>query len=129
MIDVFFNGGRKVNANLKGFLIQTDQSIAAGGEATAPDPFSLFLASLATCAGVYVQAFCIQRGLPSDNITLNMDYEMDPEKKRVKRFTININVPKDFPEKYDTALVSSAALCTVKRHLKEEIETAINVIR
>lgn len=129
MIDVFFDGGRKVNARLRDFVIKTDQGIQAGGEGSAPDPFSLFLTSLATCAGVFVQGFCLQRGIPSENITLTMDYEYDPVIKQIRQFTIKIQVPSDFPEKYDAALINSAALCTVKRHLKEDIRTEIKVIR
>lgn len=128
-IDVFFDGGRKVNARYKDFVIKTDQGISAGGEGTAPDPFSLFLTSLATCAGVYVQGFCMQRNIPSENITLKMDYDYDPVTKLITKVKININVPKDFPEKYDPALANAAALCTVKRHLKETIETVISIKR
>lgn len=129
MIDVYFDGGRKVNARLGDFVIKTDQGPRAGGEGSAPEPFSLFLASLATCAGVYVQGFCMQRGISSENITLNLDYEYDNEKKQISKFNISINVPADFPEKYDAALANSAALCAVKRHLKEEIKTVITINR
>lgn len=129
MIDVFFDGGRKVNAKMGEFVIKTDQGLKSGGEGSAPEPFSLFLASLATCAGVYVQGFCLQRGISSENITLNMEHVYDPIKKQVVKFIININVPADFPEKYDAALVNSAALCAVKRHLREEIETVISINR
>ncbi len=39
------------------FPIATDQPIADGGMQTAPSPFDLFRASLATCAGYCVAAF------------------------------------------------------------------------
>ncbi len=128
-IDVYFDGGRKVNARYKDFVIKTDQGTQAGGEGSAPDPFSLFLSSLATCAGVYVQGFCAQRGIPSDNITLKMDYDYDPVVKLITKVKINIHVPVDFPEKYDVALANAAGLCAVKRHLKESIETVTTVSR
>ena len=128
-IDVYFDGGRKVNARFKDFIVKTDQGIKSGGEGSAPDPFSLFLTSLATCAGVYVQGFCAQREIPSDQITLNMDYDYDPVVKLITKVKININVPAGFPEKYDSALANAAGLCAVKRHLKESIETVITIIR
>ena len=62
-IMVSFPGGKKVDAHFEGFTVQTDQPTSNGGEGSAPDPFSYFLASLATCAGLHVVAFCV---LPVD---------------------------------------------------------------
>ena len=129
MIDVYFDGGRKVNATIKGFTIKTDQHEKAGGEGSAPEPFTLFLASIATCAGVYVQSFCIQRDIPVNEITISMDYEVDPIAKMIALIRIKIHVPDDFPVKYENALINAAALCTVKRHLSDKIQTEITVKR
>lgn len=128
-IEVYFAGPKKVNAKLEGFTVETDQPVKAGGEASAPTPFALFLSSLATCAGIYVKGFCDQRSLPSENITLTLDYIVDPMTKNIGKFIIKIFVPADFPEKYDSALIQSAALCAVKRHLNPAIENEITVVR
>ena len=128
-IEVFFDGGRKVNANINGFTVKTDQNLNAGGEGSAPEPFTLFLASIATCAGVYVQSFCDQRDIPSNEITLSMEYEMDPIAKMIALIRIGIHVPGDFPEKYEGAVINAAALCAVKRHLSDKIQSEIKVIR
>ncbi|MCX6252829.1 MAG: OsmC family protein [Bacteroidetes bacterium] len=128
-IEVYFPGGRKVNAKLGSFEIKTDQSVASGGEGSAPEPFALFLASLATCAGIYVKSFCDNRQIPADRITLTMDYESDPVTKLLSRMIIKILVPPDFPEKYDSAVINAAALCKVKKHLKESIGFEITVSR
>ncbi len=48
---VTFPGGVKVDTTFREFTIRTDQPVRDGGENTAPSPFILFLASLATCAG------------------------------------------------------------------------------
>ena len=128
-IEVYFAGPKKVNAKLEGFTVETDQSVKAGGEGSAPTPFALFLSSLATCAGIYVKGFCDQRSLPSDDIRLTLDYIVDPVTKNIAKFIIKIFVPSGFPEKYDSALIQSAALCAVKRHLNPAIENEITVIR
>jgi putative redox protein len=128
-IEVYFPGGRKVNARFGNYDIRTDQSIQSGGEGSAPEPFALFLASLATCAGIYVKSFCDQRQIPSDKITLKMDYEHDAVTKLVNDIRIQILVPADFPEKYDNAVIGAASLCKVKRHLKESIQITVTVVR
>ena len=53
-IEVSFPGGKRVDATFGGFTIRTDQPVSAGGQGSAPEPSALFLASLATCAGIYV---------------------------------------------------------------------------
>jgi len=129
MIEIFFDGGKKVNAVIHGFTVKTDQPIRSGGENTAPAPFNLFLASLATCAGFYVKAFCDQRNIPADDITLSMDYEVNSVTHLIGKIVIEIHVPDDFPDKYDTALINAAAVCAVKRHLNPEIQHIITVKR
>ena len=69
-INVTFPGGKKVDALVNGFTIQTDQPAMGGGEGSAPEPYVLFLSSLATCAGVYVLGFCQKREIDTDGISL-----------------------------------------------------------
>lgn len=128
-IEVYFAGPKKVHARLEGFTIETDQPVRAGGEGSAPTPFALFLSSLATCAGIYIKGFCDQRSLPSEDIKLTLDYIVDPVTKNIGKFIIKIIVPDGFPEKYDNALIQSASLCAVKRHLDPAIQNEISVVR
>ena len=129
MIEVFFEDGKKVNAVIHDFTVKTDQPVRSGGENTAPAPFSLFLASLATCAGFYVKTFCDQRNIPADDITLSMDYEVNQATHLIGKIMIEIKIPDDFPEKYDAALINAAGSCTVKRHMNPEIQHIITVKR
>jgi putative redox protein len=129
MIDIVFEGGKKINAVVKGFTIKTDQDINSGGEGTAPDPFTVFLSSIAACAGFYTKTFCDQRRIPVDDINLRMETKYNPEMKMITGIQIGIHVPPDFPEKYDNALVNSVNLCTVRRHLSDKIQVDILVTR
>ncbi len=128
-LEIYFDGQKKVNAIIDGYTVFTDQPVQAGGEATAPSPFSLFLASLGTCAGIYIKGFCDQRRIPADGIVIGMDEEFDPVRKIITVFHMKIRVPADFPAQYDEALIRSAALCAVKRHLHPDIEIKATVIR
>ncbi len=128
-IEVKFPGGVKVDALIEPFVISTDQPVRGGGEGTAPAPFSLFLASLATCAGYYVKAFCDSRQLFSEGVSLTMDTIYDPLNKMIGKIIIKIIVPMDFPEKYDNALINAANVCAVKRHLSDQIEVETLVVR
>lgn len=122
---VTFPGGVKVDASYREFTIRTDQPLKDGGEGSAPSPFILFLASLATCAGYYVISFCQGRNIPTAGIELTMKTERDPKGKMIKFVSIEISLPPDFPEKYVSAVIRSAEQCTVKAHLQSppEIQT------
>jgi putative redox protein len=117
--------GKKVNAFYKEMVIKTDQPVRSGGEATAPEPFTLFLASIGTCAGIYVKSFCDQRGIPTDDIKLIQSMTYNQEKKMIGKIKIEIQLPAGFPEKYKEAVIKAADLCAVKKHLAEPPEIVV----
>jgi ribosomal protein S12 methylthiotransferase accessory factor len=114
---VFFPGGQKVDAEYKGFVIKTDQPSYAGGEDTAPAPFDLFLASIATCSGYYVLAFCQKRGIPADKAAVIMRTEKNSETKMIAKISLEIQLPPEFPEKYKNALIRAVDQCSVTAHI------------
>ena len=124
-IEISFEGKKKVNANISGQIIKTDQPISSGGDGSAPTPFDLFLASIGTCAGIYVKSFCDQRNIPSEGINLLQQMEYDNENHLVSKIKIEIQLPHDFPEKYKEAVINAAKLCAVKRHLQNPPEFEI----
>jgi putative redox protein len=113
-----FPGGARVDAHFNQFTVKTDQPPQGGGEGSAPTPFATFLASLGTCAGIYVLGFCRQRGIPADGIRLFQRMESNPLTGLVSHVTLDIQLPPDFPEKYREAVIRSAEQCTVKKHFE-----------
>ena len=117
-MDIRFPGGARVDASFDSHVVRTDQPHRQGGDGSAPTPFATFLASIGTCAGIYVLGFCRQRGLPTERIHLVQEIDVDPVSGMVTKVRLDIHVPPDFPEKYRDALVRSAEQCTVKKHLE-----------
>lgn len=126
---VTFPGGARVDAQFGPHTIRTDQPLQAGGDDSAPAPFSLFLASIGTCAGIYVLGFCKQRGLPTEGIRIVERVEGDRSTGMIGKVELEIQVPPEFPEKYHDALIRAANQCTVKKHLETpprfEVRTAV----
>ncbi len=114
-MEVTLDGGKVVTAHINGKTIKTDQSVRNGGGGTAPEPFELFLASVGTCAGVYVKSFCDQRGIPADGIKIIQSVVFDPVKRVPSSIKLDIQLPAEFPEKYRAAVVNAAELCLVKK--------------
>jgi ribosomal protein S12 methylthiotransferase accessory factor len=114
-IEVTFPGGKKVDASFGGHVVKTDQAVAHGGAGTAPEPFELFLASLATCAGIYVLGFCQARELPTAGIKLVQRHRFDEASHRLERVELQIILPASFPEKYRSSVARAAEGCKVKK--------------
>ena len=105
-----------MNAEFNGFTIQTDQAKYAGGEGSAPEPFALFLASIGTCAGIFVLSFCQSRGIPTDDIRIVQSHTAHESGRGIGKIEIAIELPKDFPEKYKDAVISAANVCGKKAY-------------
>ncbi len=114
---ISFPGGLRVDAEYKGFVIKTDQPVYSGGDGSAPAPFDLFLASIATCAGYYVLAFCNKREIPTEKAAVVMKTRRNPETKRIEKISIEIQLPPEFPEKYKKAVIKAVDSCSVKIHI------------
>jgi ribosomal protein S12 methylthiotransferase accessory factor len=117
-IVVTHSGGKKIDATVGGFTINTDQSKEAGGEGAAPEPFVLFLSALATCAGIYVVGFCEARGIPTEGIRLVQDHSFDEKTGKLLAVKLDVVVPPSFPEKYRAAVERVAGLCAVKKAIE-----------
>lgn len=117
-IKISFPGGKKVHAELGEFTIATDQPRSMGGDGTAPSPYALFLASIGTCAGIYVLSFCHERGIPTDGVFLVQKHQYTTSETgtpRLSAIKIEIHLPPDFPEKYHKAIIRVADQCAVKK--------------
>lgn len=116
-IRVSFPGGMRVDAGYKGFVIKTDQPTYAGGDGLAPSPFDLFLASIATCAGFYVLFFCQKRGISTEKIAVAMNTRKNSETKMIEKIILEVQLPPEFPEKYEKAVLKAVDGCAVKAHI------------
>lgn len=110
-MEIVFPGGLRVDAIMGDMVVETNQ------DGSAPAPFGLFLASIGTCAGIYVLNFCKQRGLPTENIRIFQRMHASPLTRMVERIELDIQLPAGFPEKYRDAVIRAADQCAVKKHL------------
>ena len=117
-MEITFPGGARVDAHFNGLTVMTDQPVQGGGTGSAPTPFATFLASIGTCAGIYVLGFCRQRGLPTEGLKLVQRMETDRATGMVGKIALDIQLPPGFPDKYKAAVIKSAEQCAVKKHLE-----------
>lgn len=108
-------------------MYQPSQPVNVGGflpprGAAGPAPFQLFLATIATCAGIYALEFLQAREISTEGMTLTLSYEWDEKKQACERVNIRLNLPPGFPDQYEKAVVRVMNLCSVKKHIMKPPE-------
>ncbi len=122
-IEVSFPGGLRVDAQLGNHVIRTDQPVSGGGDDSAPAPFDLFLASIATCAGIYALGYCRARNLSTEGLKITQDVvEADPTTKLPRRVALTLTLPADFPEHHRPAILRAINGCKVKKTIAQGLE-------
>lgn len=124
-IHITFPGGAKVDAAFGAHVVHTDQLPAHGGLGSAPEPYELFLASLASCAGVYILKFCEARHIPTQGIGVVQRHQFNERDHRLERVELELTLPASFPEKYRSAVAAAAASCRVKKTLLAPPEVVV----
>ena len=128
IITVKFTGKKKVDVEIGKTIVKTDQSLKNGGEGSAPEPFQHFLASIAACTAVYAMEFCSARDIPMEGMEFRMICDLDLKLKRYTSVTLELTLPKGFPEKFRAAITRSMDLCSVKRHIVNPPDFEIKTI-
>jgi putative redox protein len=114
-MEITFDGGKVITAHTHGHVIRSDQPADSGGGNSAPTPYELFLASIGTCAGIYIKSFCDNRKIPAEGIKIIQSYEWNKETGLPVNIKLDIRLPADFPDKYKASLINVAELCKVKK--------------
>jgi ribosomal protein S12 methylthiotransferase accessory factor len=111
-IEIRLERGDRVTAQWGDHALPTDQ------DGSAPAPFDLFLASIATCVGFYVSRFCRKREIDPQGVRIVQRATVEPGTHHVARIQIDIALPSGFPERYRDAVLRAAGQCAVKQHLE-----------
>ncbi len=126
-LEVSFPGGKRVDVRVGQHVVISDQPVEAGGEDAAPGGFDLFLASIASCAGIYALGFCQARSLSTEGLGVALRYETNPETKLPSKFHLDLTLPPGFPEQYRAAIVRSVENCKVKKTIAAQPAFEVHV--
>lgn len=127
-LKVTLEGNKKVSTQVGDHRIMTDQPEKNGGSNSAPAPYDLFVASIATCAGFYVQSYCDNKNIDASGIEIVLKATRD-DKNVINGFVTTIQVPAEFPEKLYGALEKVAAQCAVKKTIVNAPEFSVHTVK
>ena len=125
-LKVTLEGNKRVAAQVGNHRIMTDQPVKNGGDDTAPSPYDLFMTSIATCAGFYVQAYCENKKIDSSGIEITLKPTRD-EKGAINGFITTIHVPKSLPENLHATLTKVVEQCAVKKTIMNNPSFVVEV--
>ena len=125
VIRVDHKEGDLFEIGIRHHLIHVDQPAEAGGSDAAPTPVELFVASLASCVGVYVRRYLARHGLPAEGLSVAAEFDMADRPARVGQVHVSIDVPHGVPDERRDALVAVASHCTVHNTLEDPPDVRI----
>ena len=126
-IEVELLEGQQLKASFGDHEIISDQSVNAGGNASHPEPFDYFLASMPLCAAFYMRKFCQQRDISTEGLKVVQNNENIGEDHYKKHISLSVTLPIGFPDKYKKALLAAANTCTVKKVIQAMPEFDITI--
>ncbi|MDQ2089967.1 OsmC family protein [Marimonas arenosa] len=96
------------------FDLATDEGPFHGGDATAPPPLALFIASLTGCLMTQLRAFARRLEVPLDTLTVDTTIEWDWARSGAvyetapKSFAVDVNIDSPAPAENVEALIRAA---------------------
>lgn len=127
-IDVSFSGGKRVSARVGRHVIVTDEPYELGGEDKFPAAYDLYLAALATSAGVYALGYLQARQLPTDGLQVRQRVDNDPRSQTPKNVRIELVLPRGVSEKHHDAILRAVGHCRVMQAMSNAPHVSVAVI-
>ena len=110
-------GGMKLVVDTGRHKIVSDQP-DKGGKDEAPTPPELFIASPATCAGVYAIFYCQRHKIPYEGLEIKTKWEKEQSPLRIGSVLMRISLPDGCPDEHKEKLHSMMEKCMVHNSLK-----------
>jgi putative redox protein len=71
---------------------------------------------------IFALRFCESRKFDTEKLKIRLEFQSNEKTHMVEKIVFKINLPPEFPEKYNPALIKSMNLCYVKKHLEQPPE-------
>jgi uncharacterized OsmC-like protein len=107
--------------------VTCDMAVSEGGQDHGPHPSELLVGALGACIGKAIARYCQTIQCPSEGITLYLAYQFADNPRRVAGITIDLELPKGFPEDRKKAIRNIIHQCPVHNTLKNPPEIDLEI--
>ncbi|OGL40795.1 MAG: hypothetical protein A3C43_00535 [Candidatus Schekmanbacteria bacterium RIFCSPHIGHO2_02_FULL_38_11] len=123
---ISYKGGKKFVAPCRSHNIVIDQPLDNDGKDEGPTPPELFIASLGSCIGVYVLAYCKNAGIKTEGMAINVKWEKAKNPDRIGEIKVDIKLPEDVGKR-KAALLKVAEHCLIHNTIHHQPKIEINL--
>ncbi|WP_017757897.1 OsmC family protein [Pseudacidovorax intermedius] len=120
------SSGTAHTLQIRGHVITVDASIAGGGADAGPEPHDLYDAALAACKALTMLLYAQRRGIPVEDIQVDVDRDASQERQGTYRLSARLQVGGALSDAQRDELLRVAGKCPVHKlmtEVKTEIET------
>jgi uncharacterized OsmC-like protein len=124
---IAYKGKKKFMVTTRGQQLLVDQPIEDEGTDEGMTPPEIFVASLATCMGVYVLNYCKNIGINPNDMILSVEWEKTSNPARIGKIKVDIKLPKIKAKDRQQAIIKVAEHCLVHNTIHNPPEISINL--
>lgn len=120
------DGGRSSKTRLGKHELRFDMPKSLGGEGKGPGPLAYFVVSAAACFFYYASGQLVERGLETDELSVNVKTTMSETKPpRLETMRLEIRLPPDASDELRAAVDHAVRTCPVHSALVSPPELTI----
>ncbi len=124
-LNVNYLGGRSFEASVRNHKFRIDLPLIARGKDTGPTPPELFVASLASCIGMYLVFYCEKANLDPAGIKIETNYEKTAD--RIEKISAEFSLPSAKSEKERKEAMEWAEKCLIHNTIQHKPEIKITL--
>ena len=118
--------GRSFEASVRNHKFRIALPLTARGKDTGPTPPELFIASLASCVGMYLVFYCEKAKLDPAGIKIETNYEKTAD--RIVKISVEFSLPSAQSEKERREALIWAEKCLIHNTINHKPEIKISFL-
>ena len=127
-MNISYKDGKKFIASCRNHEVIIDQPLDNGGKDEGPTPPELFIASLGSCIGVYVLAYCKNAGIKTEGMAINVSWQKAKNPDRIGEIKVDVKLPEDVGKR-KAALLKVAEHCLIHNTILHPPKIEINLLQ
>lgn len=119
--------GREFTAHCRGHRLVIDQPPDNRGNDNGPTPTELFISSLGSCVGVFIEGFCKRGGVPYEGMEIKVTWEKTKDPYYISKINLDVKMPERVSKERKKAILKVAEHCLIHNTIKNHPEIKIDL--